>query len=65
MIVFEGIKHSKVTNIFYKYKDGKLLKFCAYNGKCSKWESSDYNDDNGNSKNWVKATNDQIKTFRL
>ena len=65
MIEFTGIKFSKVTKIFYKFVKGQLFKFTIFDKHGSYWAKSDYKDINGNSKNWVKASKDQIQTHGL
>lgn len=64
---FTGIKFSKKTEIFYKFIKGELHKMPVYSGSENKgiWVKSDYVDDSGNSRNWKKATKEQIEKFDL
>ena len=49
---FNGIKHSKKTNIYYKFVNGVLYKKAMYRNS-NVWEISDYKDINEMSKYWV------------
>lgn len=62
---FKGIKYSKVTSIFYKFKKGQLYKFRAYSGSLAGWETSDYQDSEDMAKKWVDATEEQIEKHEL
>ena len=67
---FAGIMYSRTTDIFYKLVKGKLFRFGVYKDSTNptsihKWVPSEFQDYNGRSSTWIKATPKQIKEFSL
>ena len=69
MQLFEGIRYSSTTDIFYKWCKGQLQRYGVFKDPSNistlyKWVDSDYKDMSGNSKKWLPITETQIKEYR-